>query len=176
MKPRILILSLVTLLSIVSTAAIVSAHEVRHEDRQEDRNEDRHFKARLSGDEEVPAVDTDARGRAKFKLSKDGDELDFRLRASKIEDVTAAHIHCGPEGVNGPVAVFLYSGPVVTPHGILSEGTLTAANLIALPDSPACPGGISTFDDLIAKMRSGGAYVNVHTTANPGGEIRGQVH
>ena len=176
MKLRMLIVSLVALLAVISTAAIVSAHEDRQEDRNEDRHEDRHFKARLSGDEEVPAVDTDARGGVKFKLSRDEDELEFRLRASKIEDVTAAHIHCGPEGVNGPVAVFLYSGPVVTPHGVLSEGTLTAANLIALPDSPACPGGIATFDELVAKMRSGGAYVNVHTVTNPGGEIRGQVH
>ena len=175
MKARMLIVSLVALLSIVSTAAIVSAHEDRQEDRNEDRHEDRHFKARLSGDEEVPAVDTDARGRAKFKLSKGGDELDFKLFAFRIEDVTAAHIHCGPDGVNGPVAAFLYAGPVVTPHGILSEGTLSAADVIALPDSPACPGGISTFDDLIVKMRSGGAYVNVHTVDHPGGEIRGQV-
>ena len=164
MKRSMLIVSLVALLAIVSTAAIASA-----------AHEDRNFKARLSGDEEVPAVDTDARGGAKFKLGKDGDELRFKLRAAKIEDVAVAHIHCGAEGVNGPIAVFLFSGPVVTPHGILSEGTLTAADLIALPDSPACPGGIATFDELIAKMRSGGAYVNVHTVVNPGGEIRGQV-
>jgi len=174
-KLRILIVSLVALLSVVSTAAIVSAHEDSHEARHEDSHEDRNFRARLSGGEEVPAVDTDARGGAKLKLSKDGDELQFKLRAKKIEDVTAAHIHCGAEGVNGPVAVFLYSGPVVTPHGILSEGTLTATDVIALPDSAACPGGIATFDDLIAKMRSGDAYVNVHTLVNPGGEIRGQV-
>jgi hypothetical protein len=147
----------------------------RQEDGNEDRHEDRHFRARLSGDNEVPAVDTDARGSAKFKLNRDGDELQFKLRAFKIEDVTAAHIHCGAKGVNGPVAAFLYAGPVVTPHGILSEGTLTAADVVVLPDSAACPGGIADFDDLIAKMRSGDAYVNVHTMANPGGEIRGQV-
>lgn len=163
-KLRLLIVSLVALLAVLSTAAIVGAF-----------HEDRDFRARLSGDEEVPAVDTDARGGAMFKLSKDGDELTFKLRANKIEDVTAAHIHCGAEDVNGPITVFLYSGPVVTPHGILSQGTLTAADLIALPDSPACPGGIATFDELIAKMRSGDAYVNVHTVVNPGGEIRGQV-
>jgi len=159
-----LIVSLSALLAIVGTAAIVSA-----------AHEDRNFKARLSGGDEVPAVDTDARGGVKFKLSKDGDELTFKLRAAKIEDVVQAHIHCGAEGVNGPIAVFLYSGPVVTPHGILSEGTLTAADLIALPDSPPCPGGIATFDELIAKMRSGDTYVNVHTVVNPGGEIRGQL-
>ena len=163
-KRSILIVSLAVLLAIVSTAAIVSA-----------AHEDRNFKARLSGDEEVPAVETVAHGGAKLKLSKDGDELTFKLRASRIVDVAQAHIHCGAEGVNGPIAVFLYSGPVVTPHGILSRGTLTAADLIALPDSPACPGGIATFDQLIAKMRSGDAYVNVHTVVNPGGEMRGQV-
>jgi hypothetical protein len=157
-----LIVSLVALLAIVGTAAIVGAHESRH------------FDARLSGDAEVPAVDTDARGRAIMNLNRSEDALSFRLLA-KIEDVTAAHIHCGPEGVNGPVAAFLYPGPTVTPHGMLAKGSLTEADVIALPDSPACPGGISSFSDLIAKMRSGGAYVNVHTVTNPGGEIRGQV-
>lgn len=164
MKRIMLIVSLAVLLAVVSTAAIVSAD---HGDRK--------FRARLSGGEEVPAVDTDARGGAKFKLSKDGDELAFKLQVSRIEDVVASHIHCGTEGVNGPITAFLFSGPAVTPHGILAQGTLTGADVIALPDSAACPGGIATFDDLIAKMRSGDAYVNVHTVVNPGGEIRGQV-
>ena len=163
MKRSMLIVSLVALLAIVSSAAIVSAHEVRN------------FVAVLSGGEEVPAVDTHARGLAEFQLNQDGDELAFRLIVANIEDVVASHIHCGPEGVNGPVVAFLYPGPVVSPNGSLAQGTLTASDVIPRPDSPACPGGISTFDDLIAKMRSGGAYANVHTVINPGGEIRGQV-
>jgi hypothetical protein len=63
----------------------------------------------------------------------------------------------------------------VSENGVLAEGTITAANVIPRPDSPACPGGVANFDDLIAKMRSGDAYVNVHTVAFPAGEIRGQL-
>jgi len=58
---------------------------------------------------------------------------------------------------------------------VLSEGTATSANVIARPDSPECPGGIANFEQLIAKMRAGETYTNVHTMpAFPGGEIRGQ--
>jgi len=162
-KRRMLIVPLVAVLAMVALAAAASA------------GENRNFVAVLSGGEEVPAVDTHARGLAHFQLNQDGDELAFKLIVANIEDVVASHIHCGTEGVNGPVVVFLYPGPAVSPDGILAQGTLTAGDVIPRPDSPACPGGIATFDDLIAKMQSGGAYVNAHTVINPGGEIRGQV-
>ena len=161
MKRNMLIVSLVAVLAIVAMAAAASA------------GENRNFVAVLSGGEEVPAVDTHARGLAEFQLSKDGGELGFRLIVANIEDVVASHIHCGTEGVNGPVVAFLYPGPVVSPNGILAQGTLTAADVIPRPDSPACPGGVANFDDLIAKMGSGGAYANVHTVGNPGGAIPG---
>jgi hypothetical protein len=133
------------------------------------------FVAHLTGDEEVPAVDTQSQGQVKFQLR--GDAVNFRLNVANIENVIQAHIHCGAAGVNGPVVVFLF-GPVpggVTVNGVLSEGTFTAADVIARPDSAACPGGVANFDELLAKMRSGDTYVNVHTTAFPGGQIRGQV-
>ena len=57
----------------------------------------------------------------------------------------------------------------MTVNGILAEGTITAADVIARPDSAACPGGVATLADVIAKIRSGGAYANVHTLANPSG-------
>jgi len=47
--------------------------------------------------------------------------------------------------------------------------------VIPLPPSAACPGGVANFADLIAKMQTGGAYVNAHTTGHPAGEIRGQI-
>ena len=137
------------------------------------------FVAHLSGGEEVPAVDTRAQGQAIFHLR--GDELEFKLIASNIVDVLQAHIHCGAAGVNGPVVAFLYPAAppaVLIPgrsNGILSEGVITNANIIPRPDSPACPGGVADFDDLLTKMESGDAYVNVHTVAYPGGEIRSQV-
>lgn len=135
------------------------------------------FVASLSGGEEVPAVDTRARGQAVLRLSGDATELGFKLIVAHIEGMTQAHIHCGAPGVNGPVVVFLFGlMPLgVSINGIASEGTVTAADVIPRPDSPACPGGIANFAELVARIQSGEAYVNVHTLANPGGEIRGQI-
>jgi hypothetical protein len=104
----------------------------------------------------------------------------IKLITANIFDVAQAHIHCGAAGVNGPVVVFLYPDappPVLISgrsQGVLNEGTATEANLIPRPDSPQCPGGIADFEQLIAKMRAGETYTNVHTSANAGGEIRGQ--
>lgn len=134
------------------------------------------LRTHLKGGEEVPAVITNGQGQALFKLAPDGNSIDFKLIAANIENVTQSHIHCGLPGTNGPVVVFLYGfGPIVSPNGVLSQGTITAANVIPRPASAACPGGVATLADVIAKLQSGGAYVNIHTTANPGGEIRGQV-
>lgn len=136
------------------------------------------FGTHLEGSQEVPAVVTNAQGQAKFKLAEDETSIDFKLIVANIDDVTQAHIHCGTEGLNGGITVFLYGfGPVVSPDGILSEGTITAANVRTVAPSAACPGGIAAGDlnAVIEKIRGGGAYVNVHTLQNPGGQIRGQL-
>lgn len=128
-----------------------------------------HFVAPLSGAQEVPAVETRARGNATFRLSADGTQIHYKLIVANIREVSAAHIHLAPAGVNGPVVVWLF-GPApegITTNGILAEGTITGANLVL------SFGG--TMDDLVAALRAGDAYVNVHTSAYPPGEIRGQI-
>ncbi len=139
------------------------------------------FRTRLTGQAEVPPVASQAEGQALFQLSHDGETLRYRLLVRNIVDVTQAHIHCGPLGENGPVVVFLYPDappPQLIPgpfSGLLASGTRTDANIVPQPDSPVCPGGVANLDDLLAQMRSGNTYVNVHTLANPAGEIRGQI-
>ena len=133
--------------------------------------------AHLIGEGENPDVDTRATGQAILKVDAAAGEASWRLIVSNIEDVTQAHIHCGGPAVNGPIVVFLF-GLDATPddhHGVLSTGTFDDSDVIDRPDSPACPGGVADFDDLMEKIAAGEAYVNVHTTANPGGEIRGQI-
>jgi hypothetical protein len=160
--------TLLTVLLLVALMAVVGS-------AMADSN--RNFRSHLSGDQEVPAVDTKAQGQAIYKLNKAGDAIDYKLIVANIEGVTQAHIHCGAAGVNGPVVAFLFGpGPGVAVNGILAQGTLTAADVIPRPDSPECPGGVANFEELIAKMRSGDTYTNVHTIANPGGEVRGQIH
>lgn len=132
------------------------------------------FVTNLSGAEEVPAVDTRARGQAIFKLSEDGSELSYRLIVANLIDVLMAHIHLAPVGVNGGVVVWLY--PSAPPaelipgrtSGVLATGVITEANLVG-----ALAG--ATIADLVAELESGNAYVNVHTVMWEGGEIRGQI-
>jgi len=162
-KTPLLIAAIVSSFALAGSAAVMAGHE------------NRNSVAPLSGSEEVPPVDTNATGVAKFKLNETGDALHFKLNVANIDDVVQAHIHCGGEGVNGPVVAFLYGGPLVTTQGTLSEGDLTNADVIPRPDSAECPGGIADFDDLIEAINSGETYANVHTSANPGGEIRGQI-
>ncbi len=130
------------------------------------------FDAQLSGDNEVPAIASGGSGYAALTLSEDGASIDYRLYVHDLDDVMAAHVHVGPEGENGPVAAFLFgpADPAVASDGLLADGTITEADLIAT-------GGVfdGTMAQFVALIRSGETYVNVHTTANPSGEIRGQL-
>lgn len=131
---------------------------------------DADFKAELSGANEVPPVASDASGEAKFSLR--GDTLAYELEFEDGTDLlgaAGAHIHCAPADANGPVVAFL-AGPVA--GGIDGDGeikaSLTDSNII----NDACG---ATIAELAASLAAGDAYVNVHSTANPSGEIRGQV-
>jgi hypothetical protein len=98
--------------------------------------------------------------------------------------------------VNGPIIVWLYPSPTATAalpggagrhDGVLAEGTIvngTPMHVRSVPNSAACPGGVSSFADVLAKIRANNTYVNVHTSDGvnppntgagdfPGGEIRG---
>ena len=130
--------------------------------------QNRNFVAPLDGGQENPPVDTNATGVAKFQLSKNGLSLGFKLIVANIEDVVASHIHCGVVGVDGPVGVTLFSDVPTSPNGTLAEGTITAPNA-----GNGC--GWADLNAVVAAMESGDTYVNVHTSANPGGEIRGQI-
>ena len=128
------------------------------------------FHAKLTGKSEVPSVTTKAKGDITFKLSSDGKELSYKLDVKNIENTTAAHIHRGMKGKNGPPVANLFTGPKKEGKfsGTLSEGTLTASDL-----SGDLAG--KSLDDLVRLIKAGDTYVNVHTDAKPDGEIRGQI-
>ncbi|MDD2582296.1 MAG: CHRD domain-containing protein [Desulfuromonadaceae bacterium] len=128
------------------------------------------FHAKLRGNNEVPSVKTKAKGDVMFKLSSDGKELSYKLAVKNIENPTAAHIHRGMKGKSGPPVANLFAGPKKEGKfsGDLSEGTITAKDLTS--DLMG-----KSLDDLVQLIKSGDAYVNVHTDANPNGEIRGQL-
>lgn len=127
------------------------------------------YSAALTGAEEVPPVDTIADGEAKFRFSDDNSSLSYKVVVTGIVDVTAAHVHCAAAGVNGPVGLTLYSGE---PAGAL-DGILVIAAVTEPDPGNAC--GWTTLADMHAAFDSGNAYVNVHTSAVPSGEIRGQI-
>lgn len=136
----------------------------------------RTFVVDLSGANEVPAVETDGFGRAILTLNGAGTALRFTLRTQNLEEIHMAHIHCGPAGVNGPIVAFLFgpADPPVTQDGVLSKGEITDDDVIDRVGG-LCPTDVTDLDSLIALIRAGNAYVNVHTTAFPAGEIRGQI-
>ena len=132
----------------------------------------------LRGYAEVPAISTSTTGR--FRAFIEDDEIHYRLRYGSFSSpVQQAHIHFGQVAVNGGVSVFLCSnlgnGPEGTPACPESgsvTGTLTPDSVIGPSDQGIAPG---EFDELVAAIRAGVAYVNVHTDTHPGGEIRGQL-
>ena len=132
------------------------------------------FTAHLSGSQEVPSNDTKATGQAKFQVSKDGLSISYKLIVANIENVTMAHIHLAPAGVNGPVVLWLY--PSAPPaqlipgrsNGVLADGIATDTNLVG-------PLAGASLDDLVEAIQNGNAYVNVHTSQFPPGEVRGQI-
>jgi len=127
------------------------------------------FKAKLTSKEETKAPASKATGHAEFKLSKDGTTLTYKLYVKNIVDANAAHIHMAKKGADGPPVAGLFSGEKKGKFsGILSQGTIMDKDLIG-------PLQGKTVADLVSSFKSGDAYINVHTDANPDGEIRGQI-
>lgn len=140
------------------------------------------FRAVLHGYQEVPSVNSQADGIFEAQ-TRDGPSLDYELVYEGLQaTVTQAHIHFAQKSVNGPIVVWLCGtatnpGPAGTPTCPQSgrvNGTITAANVLASPPTQQLAAG--AIDDLIAAMRGGAAYVNVHTAVSGSGEIRGQIN
>ena len=171
MKKITLLRTVTTILAVLALSSIAYASAAASQN----------FAAPLSGGDEVPPRDTNARGVATFKLSSDGTALDYKVNVANIENVFAAHIHCGAVGVNGPVGVTLFSG---APAGGRIDGTLAEGTITAPDPGNAC--GWADLAAVVAALNTGNTYVNVHTNDGvlppntgpgdfPGGEIRGQV-
>ena len=122
----------------------------------------------LTAGEEVPpcpAAGPGAQGTANVTLSPDESSLTATVNYSGLSGpATAAHIHAGKAGVAGPV-VLPFSGDLSSPI----NKTFTAADYVAAPNAPP------DFPSFVQSLKSGGAYVNVHTAACKPGEIRGQI-
>jgi CHRD domain-containing protein len=106
---------------------------------------------KLSGDQEVPAVKSSGSGSGMVMISDDG-SVSGSVSASGFTP-TAAHIHQGAAGKNGPVIV-----------PFTKEG-----------DKFSAPAGAKLTPDQMKAYKAGELYVNIHSAANPGGEVRAQL-
>ncbi|GAC1367554.1 MAG: hypothetical protein NVSMB30_02070 [Hymenobacter sp.] len=112
------------------------------------------YAARLGGDQETPAVTTAATGLGIFTLSQNQEKLKFRVAFAGLSSaITGAHFHTGAVGASGPVI----------------------QSLLAFVKGNVIEGEIVPTADFLAALRQGLIYINVHTTTNPNGEIRGQL-
>ena len=149
-RPLVLVALVIAALSLAGTA---SANDLK-------------FTAELTGAQERPTpVQTEGEGEAKFE--SDGTSVNFELTWKDLSSPAfAAHIHCGGPEEAGPVGVTLFAGMMGAEGEV--QGSFTA------PD-PGNACGWMTLADVLEAMATGDAYVNVHSTNHPGGEIRGHV-
>lgn len=120
------------------------------------------------GSFQVPAVSSNAIAVTGAALLNGGQRLLVVVQAFGLADLTAAHLHLGAAGSNGPVVADLIaaSGGSASPQFLLAE--IRSEQLVGpLADYP--------LDALAGRIESGDVYVNLHTTANPAGELRGQL-
>lgn len=141
------------------------------------------FRATLTGDQENPSVATSAGGTATLQLNDAQDRLTIDVELFGLDldgnqtpgtdqdDVTLFHIHSAPAGTNGGV-VFGFIGPNNDTNGdfVMDPIAGTVSSAWDLNE-----GNGTTLAAQLSNLFSEGLYLNVHTVANGGGEIRGQI-
>jgi hypothetical protein len=126
------------------------------------------WRANLTGANEVPANTSTATGTFTATLDENARTVAWTLKVPSINGATMAHIHSGAAGVNGPIVVNLFSAG--SPQGFSSIDTYGTARNVDIVGPLA-----GDFTAFASALRAGTLYVNVHTAANPAGEIRAQI-
>jgi hypothetical protein len=154
-----------------------------------DTDKTEQLRANLIGYQEVPSVSTPAHGTFTAVVASDEQTISYELEyANLIGTIQQAHIHVAQKAVNGSVVIWLCQTATtpapaavasitpVCPQSGTVVGTITSANVVpAATTSQQITAG--ELGEVIAAIRAGVAYANIHTTPlNPGGEIRGQIH
>lgn len=138
------------------------------------------FTAELSGYNEVPSVSTLGTGFFIARVKPGDTGIDYTLGFSQLQGTaTQAHIHFGQPGVAGGISIWLCGaqtqqgvGPTTCPTSGTISGTIAPGNVIGPSNQLIGTGELS---EIIAAMRAGFAYANVHSDQVPSGEIRGQI-
>jgi hypothetical protein len=138
---------------------------------------------RLDGFQEDPgAVITSGHGTFNARISNDRTRIAYELSYADLEgDITQAHIHIGRHSQSGGISVFLCTNLGNGPTGTQAcpadpatiEGVIEADDVLG-PAGQGVP--LGSLADLLIALRNGAAYVNVHTTLVPTGEIRANIN
>jgi hypothetical protein len=158
-----------------------------------DDNDGRRFSERLFGFNEVPnPLSTTGNGRFLAAINRDETEIHYFLSFKDLEgDVTQGHIHIGHPNTTGGIVLWLCDSPAPGPESPNADtpeclanseanekgsgwvrGTLTADHVRAQVNNDIAAGA---FDEVVALIRAGKTYANVHSAKFGAGEIRGQV-
>jgi hypothetical protein len=135
-------------------------------------------KATLTGYEETPqSLSSTGSGSFHATIDDRAREIRYSFTIGGLQTkVLFAHVHFGQRATTGGVSAFLCGGgskPAPCPANGTVEGTIAPADVIGPTGQGIAPG---EWDELVAAMRAGFTYANVHTSAFPGGEIRGQIN
>ena len=128
------------------------------------------FNANFSGSQQATANPSFGTGAATLVADTVGQTLKVSESFTNLSaGSVAGHLHVGKFGMSGPVIIPFTNFPVGVTSGSYT-GTFTAANLINQTTS-----GVATFAELLTALTSNNAYLNIHSSLYPAGEIRGQV-
>lgn len=131
------------------------------------------YVAELRGSNEVPANNSTAVGRVVLLVSRDASYAEYSVEASGLSaGIQGGHFHRGAAGANGGVVLsFFFNSTTGLPTNSVTPGTtdLEINKAIARTITKA------QLDPILADLRAGNIYANVHTPNFPGGEIRGQM-
>jgi hypothetical protein len=158
-------------LAVVAVGAVVTVGSIA---LAGGRGGDESFSVPLVGYEEVSSKSTVAQGRLRLRI--DGDQLRYTLTYSNLETPALfSHIHFGQRHTNGGISAFLCGGgdkPACPPTSGTVSDVIDPADVIGPSDQ-----GIeaASFSELVAAIRAGATYANLHSQRFPSGEIRGQI-
>jgi hypothetical protein len=133
------------------------------------------FNAVLTGEQEVPPVESSAVARALALFDSGLTRVHVRIDVRGPLIVAAAHFHCGRAGVNGPVVFgILNPGPLLE-VGDHTRVTLTNDDFTGVDCVDVVGRPVNNIAALALAMRDGLVYLNLHSPTAPTGEIRGQM-
>ena len=130
-----------------------------------------------TGEQEVTVCDTSTTARLGMTFYAGFSSVEFELDVYDGVNITQAHLHCAPAGVNGPVVAFLFGlQPPVHVDGELVYGEIMNDDIVSFDDpNGACGVTINNVASLYEAILQRKIYLNVHSTACPAGVTRAQM-